>query len=538
MKKLIITLIIALLTVAGVTARAEAYPEEYLGLPGDNLNLYAVMKLFQESATLEEFERSLNDENSRINNLDLNGDNFVDYIMVHDYVDGDVHNIVLRVALNVNENQDVAVFTVQRFGDGSVQIQLIGDEALYGRNYIIEPIYADSQNETPNPGYTGRVRTRSNVTVVHTTTYEVATWPLIRFIFFPGYVTWHSSWYWGYRPYYWNPWRPYYWHTYYGYHYHWQRHYYNHYRHWHHHRYSRYNDFYYRDIRSYSPKIKIKIKEGRYRSTYSRPDLRNHGTELYAMDTRNGKAGRAVTSGVRRSGSQSLRTDAKSGTRAVNQRRTTTVTGKSATRNSVNSKTANTRRSSATINNRANTTANNKGTQTVRRSTVNTGRNNLNSRPAASNTRRSNVSTRPATVNKPKPVTSVNKKSSSNYSGIQGTSRRPSGTVTGRTANRPSSGRATVKSGTTRSSAVKRSPVRSSAGRSTSISQKSSRPQSPKVTTRPSTSSRSSVSRGNYNRSSNKSAVTRSSSTRSSRSAVSRGSSGRSSSSSSRGSRR
>ena len=56
MKKLIITLIIALLTVAGVTARAEAYPEEYLGLPGDNLNLYAVMKLFQESATLEEFE--------------------------------------------------------------------------------------------------------------------------------------------------------------------------------------------------------------------------------------------------------------------------------------------------------------------------------------------------------------------------------------------------------------------------------------------------------------------------------------------------
>jgi hypothetical protein len=474
MKKLIITLIIALLTVAGITARAEAYPEEYLGLPGDNLNLYAVMKLFQESATLEEFERSLNDENSRINNLDLNGDNFVDYIMVHDYVDGNVHNIVLRVALNAHENQDVAVFTVQRFGNGSVQIQLIGDEALYGRNYIIEPIYADNQNETPNPGYIGRVNTRSNVTVVHTTTYEVATWPLIRFIFLPGYVTWRSSWYWGYRPYYWNPWRPYYWHTYYGYHYHWHRHYYNHYRHWHHHRYARYNDFYYRDIRSYSPKIKIKIKEGRYRSTYSRPDLRNRGTELYAMDTRNGKSGRAVTNGVRRSGSQSLRTDAKSGTRAVNQRRSTTVTGKSATRNSVSNRTTNTRRSSATINNRANTAANNKGTQTVRRSTVNTGRSNLNARPATSNTRRSNVSTRQSTVNSQKPVTSVNKKSSSNYTGNTGVTRRSSGA------------------------------------------------QSSRVTTRPSTSSRSSVSRG---------------SSGSSRSSVSRGSSGRSSSSS-RGSRR
>jgi len=51
---------------------AQEQNDNYLGLPGDNLNLYAVMTLFQESKTLEEFERSLNDENSRINNLDLN----------------------------------------------------------------------------------------------------------------------------------------------------------------------------------------------------------------------------------------------------------------------------------------------------------------------------------------------------------------------------------------------------------------------------------------------------------------------------------
>ena len=87
MKKLIITTIIALLTVAGITARAAEWPNEYVGLPGANLNLFAVMKLFQESETLESFERSLNNENLRINNLDLNGDNIVDYIMVLDYVD-------------------------------------------------------------------------------------------------------------------------------------------------------------------------------------------------------------------------------------------------------------------------------------------------------------------------------------------------------------------------------------------------------------------------------------------------------------------
>ena len=138
---------------AGTTLMAQNQQEEYLGLPGDNLNLYAVMKLFQESQTLEGFERSLNDENSRINNLDLNGDNMVDYIMVVDYVDGDVHTIVLRVAVNQRENQDVAVFTVQRYSNGQVHIQLTGDESLYGRNYIIEPIYDDGNpGQTPNPG--------------------------------------------------------------------------------------------------------------------------------------------------------------------------------------------------------------------------------------------------------------------------------------------------------------------------------------------------------------------------------------------------
>ncbi|WP_148303784.1 hypothetical protein [Prolixibacter bellariivorans] len=171
------------------------------------------MKLFQESETLEAFERSLNDPNSHINNLDLNGDNLVDYISVVDYVDGDVHNIVLRTQLNRNETQDIAVFTVQRFDDGTARIQLIGDEALYGKNYIVEPIYADSQ-ETPNPGYMGNTTVIATPAPVTVTTYQVAFWPIIRFIYRPGYVRWHSVWGWGHYPSYWNSWRPYYWHTY------------------------------------------------------------------------------------------------------------------------------------------------------------------------------------------------------------------------------------------------------------------------------------------------------------------------------------
>lgn len=281
MKKSIITSILALLIAAGTTVRAQEKPDEYLGLPGDNLNLYAVMSLFQESETLEGFERKLNEQNSRVNNLDLNGDNFVDYIMVTDYVDGENHNIVLSVALNSNERQDVGVFTVQKLRNGEVEIQLIGDEELYGRNYIIEPIYDDNNGETPNPGYNGRNSNRQNVTVVRTTYYEVAAWPMIRFIYRPDYVIWRSSWHWGYYPSYWEPWSPFYYHYYYGYYSNYYPDYYRHYRHWNQPRYTRYNTFYYTSVRAHSPLVSVRIKDGNYKNTYSRPESRRDGEALY-----------------------------------------------------------------------------------------------------------------------------------------------------------------------------------------------------------------------------------------------------------------
>jgi hypothetical protein len=273
MKKFIITSILAALVTLGSAVMAQERPDEYLGLPGDNLNLYAVMNLFQESKTLEDFERDLNAQNSRVNNLDLNGDNLVDYITVNDYVDGNVHNIVLRVALTRHETQDVAVFTVQRFNDGSVQIQLVGDEALYGRNYIVEPIYDNYTAGTYNPGYTGRNNIRISV---------VADWPLVRFIYYPGYISWHSSWYWGYYPSYWDPWRPYYWDYYYGYYQNWYPEYYRHYRRWHYNRYDRYHDFYFSHVRSHSPMYYHRMREGQFRDTYSHPETRREGAALYS----------------------------------------------------------------------------------------------------------------------------------------------------------------------------------------------------------------------------------------------------------------
>ena len=116
-----------------------------------------------------------------------------------------------------------------------------------------------------------------------TTTYvEVAAWPLVRYIYLPDYGIWRSSWYWGYYPSYWNPWRPYYWHYYYGYHYNWYPAYYSHFHRYDRPRYDRWNDFYYSDKRVYSRNVTININEGRYKTTYSRPEMEKGGEALYA----------------------------------------------------------------------------------------------------------------------------------------------------------------------------------------------------------------------------------------------------------------
>ncbi len=270
-----------LLVFGGYKATAQDNTEEKLNLPGDNLNLYAVMDLFRESKTLEEFEKNLNAEDSKINNLDLNNDDKIDYIKVIDNVDGNVHTIVLQVAVSEKENQDVAVFTVQKDDKNQVQVQLIGDEELYGKDYIIEPNYADASNsETPNPGYAGNKNTdqKEKVVVTKTTYVEVASWPVVTYIYVPSYTVWRSPWYWGFYPPYWNPWRPFYWDYYYGYHSHYYNHYYGYYRHSHYNRYPHYNDRYYYGHRSYSNTVNQHRQSGMYKNTYSRPDTRNQGS--------------------------------------------------------------------------------------------------------------------------------------------------------------------------------------------------------------------------------------------------------------------
>lgn len=162
-------------------------------MPGDNLDLNAVLELFKDSKSVEDFENKLNSEKSNINNLDLNEDGFVDYIRVVDYVKDNAHLITLQVAFTTEEVQDVAVIELDRRDDKTV-VQIVGDEALYGRDFIVEPV-------TENPKMA----------------YNANTWTSVQYIYGPAYVVYVSPWYYGFYPHWHRQWRPYSWDMYYGY---------------------------------------------------------------------------------------------------------------------------------------------------------------------------------------------------------------------------------------------------------------------------------------------------------------------------------
>ena len=143
----------------------------------DNLDLRAVASIFGDSANLDDFEKRLNDPRAQISNLDLNGDNQVDYLRVIETVEGNTHLIIIQSVLGRNTFQDIATVEVERDRHNRVQVQVVGDVYMYGDNYIYEPVYA--------------------YTPVIYTSFWVS-----------HYRPYCSSWYWDYYPSYYYVWSP------------------------------------------------------------------------------------------------------------------------------------------------------------------------------------------------------------------------------------------------------------------------------------------------------------------------------------------
>jgi hypothetical protein len=169
------------------TERKTEKDSTLLGLPGDNLDLYAVLDLFQKSKTIEDFEKSLNAEKTGINNLDLDLDKKVDFIKVETKKNGDDFTFILQVDVSKSEKQDVAVILVSKDKNKKVTMQIVGDKDLYGKDYIVEPKAAAAPAVTANPGYTGTEPVKVSAPV-NTTTVVVESSPVVVYMYSPAYV--------------------------------------------------------------------------------------------------------------------------------------------------------------------------------------------------------------------------------------------------------------------------------------------------------------------------------------------------------------
>ncbi|HRI58963.1 MAG TPA: hypothetical protein PK228_04555 [Saprospiraceae bacterium] len=177
------------------------------GLPGDNFSLQAAIELFKKSESPEDFEKRLNNEDSKINNLDLNEDGEIDYIRVVDNMEGDAHAIILQVAVSEKESQDIAVIEIEKQGNENAVLQIVGDENIYGTQTIVEPFEEEQVKTDKNKG---PYPSMGPVIVV----VNVWLWPCVRVMYRPGYTVWVSPYRWHYYPPWFRPWHPYPYHHY------------------------------------------------------------------------------------------------------------------------------------------------------------------------------------------------------------------------------------------------------------------------------------------------------------------------------------
>lgn len=173
-------LIIALIAIGFGSCKAQSQTTVYAKNSdiSDNLDLRAVASMFGDSDNLQDFERRLNDPKYQISNLDLNGDDQVDYLRVIESVEDRTHVVIIQAVLDRDVYQDIATIDIERDNSNKVVVQVVGNSYLYGDNYIYEPVY-------------------SVAPVIYTSFWVT------------NYRPYYSTWGWNVYPTYYTAWRPY-----------------------------------------------------------------------------------------------------------------------------------------------------------------------------------------------------------------------------------------------------------------------------------------------------------------------------------------
>lgn len=152
----------------------------------EGMSLQALVALTKEIRSGQEMERKLN-EKSSINNLDLNGDEKIDYISVKEY--GNVKNKIgysLTVEPVKGEVQEIASVEVE-LNKNTAEIQVIGNEQLYGKDAIYNDFTPVEREQSSK-----RVEGANGVSMYHSYFYPRPLWfSPFYFGFYPPYYSFY-----------------------------------------------------------------------------------------------------------------------------------------------------------------------------------------------------------------------------------------------------------------------------------------------------------------------------------------------------------
>ena len=131
---------------ANNTHVANIAPEEWDYWAKDNFNLQRIGPILERSRSAREFETYLNEPDG-INNLDLNGDGYVDYLSVDEYPECNEFECGLSIydAYGPDLRQEVATLVFYRDEPRypGARILITGNDILYGDNFYYETNWLD-----------------------------------------------------------------------------------------------------------------------------------------------------------------------------------------------------------------------------------------------------------------------------------------------------------------------------------------------------------------------------------------------------------
>jgi len=176
---------------------------------GEDFDLEALPGIMEQVSTLEDLEKSINESENNINNLDLDNNGEVDYILIQEEAEGDTHIAFLRVAMAEDEFQDVATIEMEKQSSTEATFQIVGDPALYGDDYILEPeggvVDISASSAEPEDNYNPGHGPSAPVYIMPPPAVRVT---ICVGVFRPGYTVFVSPYGFSVRPVWFRPWKP------------------------------------------------------------------------------------------------------------------------------------------------------------------------------------------------------------------------------------------------------------------------------------------------------------------------------------------